>query len=585
MKKILSLLVMLFFSAITVQAGTLSLSTYYPSRYGEYSQIRMMPVDTSINPIVCDDQSKGLIYYDGTSGDMVVCGDVSSEALLVWRFEDPIIHPIDTSDDLNVGMGDSHPDALLEVSASGTANPLLYLSSDDDANGDLMSVLSSHNLGLGSVVPPFRLTIDQDRAGSADGGILSFGTFGGGNSLTVSGAGTRMFWYPRKAAFRAGSVTLDQWDNVNIGDYSVALGYDVLASGTSSVAIGSNNSASADYSVAIGDFNGSVNANAVSIGYSLINDGVASVAIGIDNQINDPSTGAVVLGNQNQVIGDSSIVMGEGSVSLFSVASVAMGYQCGAFGLTSIAMGYNAQAAESYSTSIGYNTLADEILAVAMGDSTSANAFNSFAIGKENIANGQLSFAFNNNTTAQSYLSAVFGQFNVVSGTTDSWVDTEPVFVVGNGSDNLNRSNALTILKNGQTIIGGDASEGYKLRVYGGDAAVDAGFGWKTDSDRRLKKDIAPIENALEKLSGLRAVEYNTLDESDDTQKHLGLIAQELELAFPELVTTDDDGYKSVDYSKFSSVLIEAVKELKFKNDQLKMRIKTIKDQINSFEN
>src|SRR5688500_8467681 len=47
----------------------------------------------------------------------------------------------------------------------------------------------------------------------------------------VSGAGSRMLWYPAKAAFRTGLVTGTQWDKINIGQYSFSSGYNTIAKG------------------------------------------------------------------------------------------------------------------------------------------------------------------------------------------------------------------------------------------------------------------------------------------------------------------------------------------------------------------
>ena len=55
-----------------------------------------------------------------------------------------------------------------------------------------------------------------------------------------------------------------------------------------------------------------------------------------------------------------------------------------------------------------------------------------------------------------------------------------------------------------------------------------------------------------------------------DGYRQIGLIAQEVEKIYPELVLTDVDGYKSVDYSKLTPILVEAIKELKAENDKLK---------------
>jgi hypothetical protein len=389
-----------------------------------------------------------------------------------------------------------------------------------------------------------------------------------------------MIWYAPKAAFRAGTVTGDHWDNANIGDHSVALGFDLYAQGISSTAIGSNNNAGGDYAVAIGDFNGVMNPNGMSVGYSLVNAGNASVAMGKDNQINDPSTGVVVFGNNNQVIGDSSVVLGENSSSLFTVSSIAAGYNCGAYGLSSIAMGYNAQATESYSIALGHDTLADEILSVAMGTGSTANGFNSFAIGDTIETNGQYAAAFNTQTTAQPFMANVFGRFNTIAGTTDTWVDTEPIWIVGNGTDDLNRANALTVMKNGDTVIGGDDPEGYRLRIYGGDATVDVGNSWLKASDIRLKKDIVPLKGALDKIARIRGITYNTVLEPDDAPRHIGCIAQEVEKEFPELVAENTDGYKSVAYHTMTAVLVEAVKELKARNDRLRQELRALKKEF-----
>ena len=56
-------------------------------------------------------------------------------------------------------------------------------------------------------------------------------------------------------------------------------------------------------------------------------------------------------------------------------------------------------------------------------------------------------------------------------------------------------------------------------------------------------------------------------------QDQIGIVAQELEAILPELVSTPEDGYKSVDYTKLTAVLVEAIKELKLQNQELERRI------------
>jgi len=93
-------------------------------------------------------------------------------------------------------------------------------------------------------------------------------------------------------------------------------------------------------------------------------------------------------------------------------------------------------------------------------------------------------------------------------------------------------------------------------------------------SDRRYKEDIQPIENALTSVTQLNGVSYfwkraEFPERAFNNRKQIGLIAQEVEAFFPQLVLSDVLGYKSVDYSKLNAVLIEAVKVQQFQIEAL----------------
>ena len=97
-------------------------------------------------------------------------------------------------------------------------------------------------------------------------------------------------------------------------------------------------------------------------------------------------------------------------------------------------------------------------------------------------------------------------------------------------------------------------------------------------SDKRFKKDIEPIENALEKIQQINGVQYTyRLEEFPEmnfkAQQQVGVIAQEVEKVLPEIVINMDNGYKAVNYEKLTPLLLEAIKELKLENDQLKATI------------
>ena len=139
-----------------------------------------------------------------------------------------------------------------------------------------------------------------------------------------------------------------------------------------------------------------------------------------------------------------------------------------------IAGGYWNEASKNHATvSGGSNNIAfGSYSSVAGGKSNTANGFASIAFGSNNEANGMFSTSSGNYNTADGdysyaaglhnfandYLETVFGQYATVgSGATNNWVSTDRLFTLGNGTGaagNL-RSNALTILKNANTTIGG----------------------------------------------------------------------------------------------------------------------------------
>lgn len=81
-------------------------------------------------------------------------------------------------------------------------------------------------------------------------------------------------------------------------------------------------------------------------------------------------------------------------------------------------------------------------------------------------------------------------------------------------------------------------------------------------SDERVKDNVQPISNALEKLEQITGVSFDWKPESGHHGHDYGVIAQEIEKILPEVVATRDSGYKAVKYEKIIPLLIEAIKEL-----------------------
>ena len=91
-------------------------------------------------------------------------------------------------------------------------------------------------------------------------------------------------------------------------------------------------------------------------------------------------------------------------------------------------------------------------------------------------------------------------------------------------------------------------------------------------SDERLKDNITPIENSLEKVGQLKGYEFDWNDKQEVYKGHdVGVIAQEVEKVVPEIVETrEHDGYKAVKYEKLVPLLINAINELKAEIEELK---------------
>ena len=99
-----------------------------------------------------------------------------------------------------------------------------------------------------------------------------------------------------------------------------------------------------------------------------------------------------------------------------------------------------------------------------------------------------------------------------------------------------------------------------------------ASLGFDTVSDRRMKKDIKDLGSTLDDISQLSGVSFKYINDGSfqslaraDDRTRFGVIAQDVEKVYPELVSTDKDGYKKVDYIGLIPVLLNAVNELQGK--------------------
>lgn len=126
------------------------------------------------------------------------------------------------------------------------------------------------------------------------------------------------------------------------------------------------------------------------------------------------------------------------------------------------------------------------------------------------------------------------------------------------------------------------------LLSVGGGASKPGGGSWSDISDARLKKNIAPINDALDKLLSLRGRSFEFKEETTGRGRgvHLGFIAQEVDQVFPNWVTAPSGGYKQVTLPfDFSALTVEAIRTLRTENEQLKTLIKGLTVRLEELEN
>jgi len=442
MRKIVCLIINLFlfiYVGTCFAAETITIATYYPAPYGVYKDLRLYPTTGFSSAAVCNagGNEEGIIYYDIDEHQLLYCNGSNWQTL---SGQDPYWQFID-----NPG---TDPDWLVTKD-------------------------TSWNVGIQRQDPELRLS--QGFGGwlygntCCRGSLLSKGTIDAGADLVTSGAGTRLFWWPRKGAFRAGYVNGNQWNSGNIGYDSVAMGYNTVASGLKSIAMGDTATASGPDSIAIG--------------HNVAASGGASIALG-------------------------------------SQSTVSTGY--------SIAIGHNL-------------TIQDKPLDGITVD-------NAIMIGRGQDSTNRLL-----NEDKPNSLMIGFG------GTTPLlFVGADPV-------GGANTHGPVGIRTSNLVQIGNRA-----LFVNGAAAGTQP---WSPPSDERLKKDIKPIPNALEKVMKLRGVNFHWKDPKTYAEgTKMGIIAQEAKDIIPEVVDKNGE-YYSIQYDPIVALLVEAIKQQQQRIELLKARL------------
>lgn len=227
-----------------------------------------------------------------------------------------------------------------------------------------------------------------------------------------------------------------------------------------------------------------------------------------------------------------------------------------AVGAYSAAVGVNTRASGRGGVALGQGTAATGNQSLAAGYRTTARGLRSVAFGDMTRGRGNFSTALGVNTTAGASASVALGRWNVQRGVPDTWRNSDPLLVAGNGSGPTDRSNALLLRKNGDLTISGTLTE---------------------HSDRRLKTDIQALDAVVDALGRIRPVRFRFKAETGHpTEPQIGLLAQDVQAEFPSLVTEGPKGRLSLAYPRLTAVLLKGFQEQGSRIDSLRRRLSRV---------
>ena len=506
-------------------------------------------------------------------------------------------------------IGRYNDPTYLSATSWNQADPLFIIGNGtSNFRSNALTVLKNARTGINTTSPLAMLHVNN--------GSVVFANTSNQSVVNppISGAGTRMMWYHSKSAFRAGNVDADQWDQDSIGFYSIALGKDVKARGYKSTAFGSGNTAYGEASTAFGmetfalgwastslgwgtvasggrslavcHFTKAQGENSLSTGVGTVANGYGSTVVGMFNdsiiaaQTNgaSPTTPLFIVGNGTTYTARSNAftVLKNGNIGIGTSAPGyllnfpnALGDKISLWGNSGAHYGFGIQ---SNALQIHTDVVNSDVV---FGHGSSASLTETMRV----KGNGRVGIG----TNSPAFKLDVADRIRIRTGsggeTAGLWLNkadnTAVVSFIGMYSDSyvgiyseLGASwNFLMNLYNGNIGIGITPTQ--KLHVSGNGlftGTVTASCGVLVCSDIRYKTNIRPLSNSLSNVLALRGIYYDWNKEvfpekHFDDRSQIGFAAQDLEKIYPEMVHTDEEGFKTVDYSRLTPVLVEAIKE------------------------
>jgi hypothetical protein len=392
-----------------------------------------------------------------------------------------------------------------------------------------------------------------------------------------------------KGSFAFGSVGVDSTkvnptgQTTSIGEYAFAMGFGSKAIGNGSFAIGVINSSEGGFSLATGYGTVSKGPFSTTMGGGTLTEtgGWFSTAAGIFTKAG--AWASTAFGDKSYASGHTSFATGFTTVASGQL-SATFGDQSKASGYASFAMGYNTTAQSFASLVLGrYNLISgtptlwysnEPALVIGNGTSTTARS-NAMTVYKNGNADFGGNGYFAGNVTSTGYGNfggnGYFGGYanfdgyinlNLASTGRAIYVNSDEALWYNGTCFSWGYGGTYNFIAKKVTIGADVNSPTYMLYVNGSTYSL-GGF---TSSDIRWKKDLQPLDNKIDGLMELNGYKFNWRkdefpDMKFDNETQIGLIAQEVEKVFPELVRTDDKGYKAVSYEKLSVLLLEGMKE------------------------
>ncbi len=327
-------------------------------------------------------------------------------------------------------------------------------------------------------------------------GVTDYFNVDPGSSIgVIDPSQPRILWYPQKEAFMTGRVLVESPDSVGtnslatgfeskaVGDYSQALGFRTIARGNYSLAMGDSAVTNGDNSLAMGYKSYAGGMNAFSFGNGALALGDGCYAFGsykVDTTgFLDRSAPTVAAGTYSVAIGQgagtsdgyANFAFGPGAKASGERYSIAIGHTAVASGKEAISLGsfgtysvppfmmlyLSPNIASGYrSMALGFANHADSAYSVCLGTANWGLGYYGTAIGYRNKVYGWHAIGAGQDLDVRAYNSFVVGALNEPEGDSTRWVETDPLFVVGNGYRSYTstiRQNAFVVYKSGNAYF------------------------------------------------------------------------------------------------------------------------------------